>query len=349
MKKILYLTLLLSCLLPTACVKETELDPDDRSRKLIMNSFIHCDSVNNYLYLNLTGPYNYLHVDDATVEVQVNGTTVETIRPEEPDKWYANPQKRFCITSRFHPGDVVRIDAHTTDGKYHTWAEVTVPQPATIVKVDTTITMSQQTGNEYIINTTRYKIAIQDRPQEKNFYRLVIQSHDTVYYKGPDEQKTIIQPWNNSRIFTHEDVVLTDGQPRTSENSDLFTRPDNIYGVFNDYRFANKEYTLNVYTSSYFSEKYYDMNWYTNPDDYPYTEYTYDRFHSDVHVSLISITETEYRYLKLLNVIDSDAFDEILNEPFAFPSNVNGGTGFVGICSQTSVQLKVDCGKSPNQ
>lgn len=49
----------------------------------------------------------------------------------------------------------------------------------------------------------------------------------------------------------------------------------------------------------------------------------------------------EYYYLRALNLLDSDAYDNTLSEPIAFPSNVNGGTGMVGFSTETNYMLTV--------
>ena len=51
--------------------------------------------------------------------------------------------------------------------------------------------------------------------------------------------------------------------------------------------------------------------------------------------------EKEYYYLRALNLLDSDAYDNTLSEPIAFPSNVNGGTGMVGFSTETNYMLTV--------
>ena len=52
-------------------------------------------------------------------------------------------------------------------------------------------------------------------------------------------------------------------------------------------------------------------------------------------------TETEYYYLKALNLVDSDAYDETINEPIKYPSNVHGGTGMVGISTEVSKKVRI--------
>ena len=62
----------------------------------------------------------------------------------------------------------------------------------------------------------------------------------------------------------------------------------------------------------------------------------------DIIVRLLSITETEYYYLKALNLADSDAYDEKINEPIKYPGNVHGGVGIVGISTETSKIIHIE-------
>ena len=117
----------------------------------------------------------------------------------------------------------------------------------------------------------------------------------------------------------------------TSTNSDdedngMFDTVENIYGVFDDSRFKNTSYTMTVYNQ-------------TDIDGFP--EYG-TNVKMDIIVRLLSITETEYYYLKALNLVDSDAYDETINEPIKYPSNVHGGIGMIGISTETSKIIHIE-------
>ena len=122
-----------------SCENEIDFNKAARPPKLIMNALINADSTNNILYLNKTGQYVISDVTNASVEVRVNDVLVETPKAIPiPTGDFVSLQKRFLITTKFHPGDKVRIDARTGDGEFHAWAEVVVPQPPMpIEKVDT--------------------------------------------------------------------------------------------------------------------------------------------------------------------------------------------------------------------
>ena len=128
-------------------------------------------------------------------------------------------------------------------------------------------------------------------------------------------------------MIIKEDIVLTDGQPNTDNDNGMFEQSTNMYGVFDDTRFSNQEYTMTTYTNQ--------GEWIFNYND------TYKWKKINVYVRLLSIDETTYYYLKALNTIYSDAYDETLMEPIRFASNVNGGIGIVSICSGSSKLIQL--------
>ncbi|WP_071147206.1 DUF4249 domain-containing protein [Bacteroides ihuae] len=319
-KNISYLITLLFISL-TACENEIPFNIKDNSSKLIINALINADSVRNIVYLNFSGKSQLSNVKDATVNVYVNNVLIETAQPINEQN-ESIVQSTYLITSAFHPGDVIRIDAKAdaNGSTYNAWAEVIVPQRPQIVSVDTcSIMLKTSNGfNDHM----RYKIRIKDRENETNFYRIILEQQTslnvTQYYNNQDTT-TISKSYY---MVTREDVVLTDGHPMTSDDEDnsLFEETRNIYNVFDDGRFTNKEYTMTIYGSSLKETwlSYENVN----------------QAQVDVTVRLLSITEVEYYYLKALNIIDSDTYIEGINEPIKIPSNVQGGIGFVGVSAE---------------
>lgn len=327
---IYYSILLIAALTIVSCENELPFNIKNNPPKLVMNALINADSLTNVLYLNLTGKENVTHLQDATVEVRVNGVMKESPRPLPPRTDY-DPQCRFNITGTFTPGDVVRIDARTNDGRHHAWAEVTVPQRLNgIENIDTlTVPLTQY---HYTQDYMRYKITFSDRPSETNYYRIVVDKQMELQKNNEEEGGPEYIYWTqhiSHAFISREDIVLTDGQPSTKDDEDngLFDNAKNIYGVFDDSRFKNTSYTMTIYN---------DLNYETDkdPNDGYYTE-------MNVIIRLLSITETEYYYLKALNLVDSDAYDPTINEPLRYPSNVHGGTGIVGISTEVSQMVNL--------
>lgn len=323
-----YLSILITILVFISCQNELPFDIKKNPPKLTMNALINADSLTNVLFLNFTGRENTNHVQDVTLEIRVNGQLKESLRPLPVTK--DEQQCRFTITTKFTPGDAVRIDAITDDGNYHAWAEVGVPQRlAEIESIDTLTVPLKQNG--YSRNYMRYKITFKDRPNEKNYYRIAIDKQMSMWGYNHEEGGGDYIYWTKHISYSfigREDIVLTDGHPSTGDDEDsgLFDAAQNIYGVFDDSRFQNSSYTMTIYNN-------------------PEVEYDKDQagFYEgmDVIIRLLSITETEYYYLKALNLVDSGVYDETINEPIRYPSNVHGGTGIVGISTEISKKVRI--------
>lgn len=319
--------LLVAVILATACENEIPFNLKNNPPKLVMNALINADSATNKLFLNLTGVSNLKSVKEALVEVRVNGTLTEVAKylPAIISQDYYLTGAHYLLTTRFRPDDVVRIDAHTTDGIHHAWAEVTVPQPLSIGQVDTLSTRIRYNGS--FEDMMRYRFTFSDRPQEKNFYRLVLERRTTLCIRTYQTQKDSLIIGKSTQLISGDDIVLSDGQPDMGNNDSMFEKATNIYGIFDDSRLTADPYTMTAYTylrSSLYS--YHGMAQWEK---------------TDVFVRLLSISETEYYYLKTLNVIDSDIYDETLMEPIRFPSNVNGGLGIVSISTETSTKVSL--------
>lgn len=322
MKTNIFLAIAVVIVAATSCENEIPFNVKDNPPKLVMNALINADCTDNFLFLNLTGKENATDVENALVEIRINGELKESLRPLTPETDFYT-QCRFRITSRFSPGDVVRIDATTEDGEHHAWAEVTVPpRPLEIENIDTlTVPLTQ---NGYTTEYLRYRITLKDRPGETNYYRIVVDKQTTLWNYNHEEggDERVYSTKHSYNFIGREDVVLTDGQPTTGDDEDngLFDVAKNIYGVFDDSRFKDTSYTMTVYNR---------INIETSNEDGYFSA-------MDVIIRLMSITETEYYYLKALNLVDSYVYDETINEPLKYPGNVNGGTGIVGFSTEVT-------------
>lgn len=64
-------------------------------------------------------------------------------------------------------------------------------------------------------------------------------------------------------------------------------------------------------------------------------------FYLDVTVRLLSISQPYYRYLRAMNCLNSEDYNETFMEPVIVPQNVSGGLGFVGASSEQQVTLRM--------
>ncbi len=337
-RHILYLIIYISITsLLTACENEIPYSPKQQDPQLIMNALLNGGEKENFVYLNLSGTQNIQHVEDATVTLYINGKEAEIAEVVElPEAYSQNnsipeimKQKKFRLSSSFKPGDILRLEAIAEEGQYHVIAEVKVPQPISPIQVDTCLVYIKNNNNWGWYR--QFKIAIQDRSDEKNYYRLDIQHESTLYGYNWMEKDTIVTERESRELINREDIVLTDGHSSTSDDDDngmFTTNIPNKYNIFTDSRFLNANYTLKVYEQM---ENTYD------------TQYIYyvHRISESITVRLLSITEREYQYLKALNSLESYDYDETIMEPIILPNNVEGGLGFVGVSSETRATLQL--------
>lgn len=350
---IIYMAIIATLL--AACKNEIPYTPGTQKPQLIMNALLDVGKTENEVILHLGEGNSIGRLHEATLTLFVNGQVTETPQALTPEEIYGNPSdypegtiliyesiryKLFRLATPFHPGDHIRLEATAENGKYHASAEVTVPEPIESLHVDTCLAYLREDNK--MIPCRQYKITLQDRPGEKNYYRLEIRNENSYrclwkeHWQEENEalKDTLIVDKQMSEIINREDVILTDGHPGSydDEENELFPTISNKYNLFNDNTFRNSQATLKVYTSLYQSD-YLINQW----------KHDYKQIYraQAITVRLLTLTEAEYRYLKALNCLEDGNYDDSLMEPVCLPSNVNGGLGFVGACSEASVILKI--------
>lgn len=325
MKKSAYLFLLLLFVL-SACENEIPYRMDTVEPKLIMNALLEADANQNIVYLNLSGSTGVKNITEGSVTLYVNGEEKEVVVAES-EAWWDEDYRKICILkTRFHPGDVLRLEAFAEHGKYYSWAEVTVPYPVESIKTDTLFT--EMKINNFIQSCLQYKITFDDIPGQHNYYRLQMKSGES---RGdlpippdylPDRYYYI------DNIINWEDVVLTDGHIMTDDdnNYNIFDLSiQNKYNVFTDRLFEDASYTLKVYVPHGF----FNDNW----SEFYRATWTV--------ICLMSINEADYRYYRAMNCLESDNYDEMFMEPVIVPNNVEEGYGFVGASSACTDTMRV--------
>ena len=314
----------------TSCENEIPFDIKENSPKLIVNAMININFEDNYIFVSKTGKDSTTSVTDATVNIYINDALRDKITeefvPEESDSihyfYYSNPSdKKYKTSLRFNPGDKVKIEVFADNNKYHAWAEDIIPRPLEIDKIDTlTFTKDYHTN-------IRLKTTFTDYPNERNFYRLVVVQKNGLHLKIKEEEADIpgkFEEYEETKYMdTRQDPILNNG--RVSTDDDIFPQTENRYAVFDDKQ-LNSTHTM---TTSFIRPNEYDSY-------YMWANSIIDRVSVEFKVHLLSITEIQYYYLKALNIVNDDSYDEYLSMPVVYPSNVEGGVGIVGFSSGTN-------------
>ena len=335
----LHLLYIVAIVLLASCENEIPYNPDNQQPLLIMNAQLDTGKDVNEVFLHLSKGSSIVRLNEATLTLFINNRIAETPQALTPEEIFGPPEnypedaifvydailyKLFRLNTPLHPGDNIRLEATAENGKYHASAEVTVPQPIESLHVDTCLAYLREYSGQTLYR--QYKITLQDRPNEKNYYRLDIWNDRSYYCKWKEyledengslikvededgswhwasipRDTTILAPRQNE-IINREDVILTDGHPGNydDEENELFPTINNKYNIFNDNTFRDSYATLKYIPSlpRILSGRGTLLR--------PYIP------QQTITVRLLSITEAEYRYLKALNCLD-DGITTILN------------------------------------
>lgn len=312
------------------CENEIPYNPGNQKPLLVMNALLNAGQADNHVYLHLSEGYHIKRVEQATLSLYVNGQLTEEPQPLESSR---TGRMAFRLSTAFHPGDHIRLQATAEGEKYQVEAETIVPQPLKDIQVDTCTTKIIQRG--VMEDYRRILVTLRDLPDEKNYYRLEVLNN---YYiqpqplpDHPDEDGYQYYGYQDTgfyytdhELINREDIILTDGHVSYSDKdqeNELFPSIKNKYNVFTDNQFYNSTATLKVYTAiKRFSGMRSSL--------------------SSMDIRLFSLNREEYLYFKGLNTIDDDNYDTALVEPVSLPSNVKGGLGFVGASSETRVTME---------
>lgn len=298
-----------------ACENEIPFNFRPQEPQLVVNAVLEAGKKENLVYLHIITEKKTEQVENGSVTVYVNDEKKE-VAEARVMSWTGNEYIKYCtLSTLFLPGDRVRLEATAEDGRYQASAEVQMPQPLEeTIQVDTLHTRLKV--GYYIEPCMRFHITLKDRPEEKNYYRLILEEDDNT--SSPFE----------TDIINQEDIVLTDGHLSTADDNefgitDMVIRNKN--NVFTDSRFRNTSYTLNIYTT---------LSRYYNSDKDKAVEV-------DTTVRLLCITEEYYRYLRAMNCLESDDYNAFFMEPVIIPCNIQGGLGFVGASSEQRATVRI--------
>lgn len=321
-----------------ACEHDIDIRTDREQPQLSLHGYLSADSAVNHLVVGMTGVSQATIVHQAHVEVYVNGEFREKCKAD-------GDTRRYLITTPFRPGDRVRIEVATTDGNHHAYVEETVPQPVGGIKgVKAQLVEEHKFLSEYgyadeTADAFELRLTFADNRGTTDFYRLaapLVGAMREHRYVGPDgEYMEDIDSVTVPVTFdcTQDPILMEGNTIKPSSDLDMPTVGNviNRYGVFTDKLFRDNEASLCVYLPLTFKRSLDVM--------YDYGT-IFTLLEGTATVAIESITESEYYYLKALNTSESETYEDNhdLAGPIRLPSNVHGGTGFVGFRASKSIE-----------
>lgn len=304
--------------LATGCEKVVEMDVPERNPLMVLYAVLQPDSV---LRVQLTAS-RYV-IDDQPIVSIPNAHLRLLTGGEEVGSWQYLANGVYELQGYTPTGkNAYKIEAEAP-GFSPVNAEVFLPTPAVapvILQIDT---MQAGDGRQ----TVKIRIAIEDEPETRDFYRVQLMYRYNYYSYEQD---------GNGDIVVVDTMRTTVMSPIYS-SIDEFNTISNMVTVcsyysssscsllFNDQLLKESTFTFDVYHSQY----YYDPGMgYGNTD--PQEEY---------HLIFSRINEGYYQY-----ILSADKNHTYSDNPFAEPtslfSNVAGGYGVLGASASVMVRIR---------
>lgn len=272
---------------------------------------------------------------DSRVECIEDGTLVAIT----DSVWYDNNTPCFQVLrmpSVVKPGHQYRFDFYS--GAYHASAIVdSEPLYNNGIVLDTVSKYDYgQFGAKYYES---FIVTFQDCVGKRNYYRVSDRLKGTIsYWKMPDSFPSYTFSSDNIGRLRDDNHLFDNGeQPLSSNVAQFFgenTERQNSLRLFTDYSFQDKSFCVS-YDCSETRLVIGTWEYFENTD-------AYDYYTINAELSLMTFPEDEYRYLYLSSMA-SAAGDDTLNGPVILPDNIENGSGFIGIVTETIITI--DLGK----
>lgn len=304
-EQILVLTLAMA--ITNGCEKEIAISREDSAPKAVLNAVINCTADANSVKLSESvSPYSSaeaVRIENPNLELKINGSDKKITFDA-----YKENQGYYHFVGPLFPGNKVEISGHTA--KHGTFSSFDyAPIPAEIVSVNT----GWFTGKANNVSHLRTLVKIKDRPDTRDYYRIVIR--DKTLSDNKADSSAV--PWNLQDVYVDQEKLFNSASGSGGGDKDAHK-----YRIFADDLFQGKEYTLNVYIRK--------------------DRLDTSRFKSARHlvkVEIHALSENLYKYLRSLELA---SVENNFQEPVRIYSNISGGYGIVGIYNVSDKVIEVE-------
>lgn len=345
-----------------ACENTIRYEYDRNDGQITLLSQMNSSETEHTIFLSMSYPDRVDSLPGATVVCWINGEKIVAEEQPVPLEEYYDPgyyletrsepvvlRRRhqlfteYCFSAQLRPGDEVRVEA--SKGALKAWSEVTVPQPGTLVRADTsrvnrTLSYVDIDGSDsYEEAFMEIAVTIRDVAGEDNYYALAA-SHlleGEFRYLGEDGAVDSTEVYREeSREIgyrTFHDTILEDGYSAGEASSLLESLlATNEMHCFSDKEFRDGEATVRPsFDADYFTWRDYRYRWICAEADE-------GDLHAVFTLHLRTISRDFYNYLRALNNMQTYGYDVIpIIEPTMLPNNVTGGFGMVSVATDQTV------------
>lgn len=356
MKKLSYI-ILGAMLLLCSCEKELRFNGSYDGQKLVLYSCANPDTVLTAYIFRSTF---FLARDDekgdqreglsgARVSALVNGKDSYAMRETvsiieypsisyDPDTGLYHEvtlkKKRICYVSDYQPapGDHIKVMA-SMEGLKDVYGETVVPErPSARVESHA----FRQTQN-YPADRMQFKLELDDRAGENNYYSLAVQQNCFVYDWETDSGR---KDWAGMRLFSDDVVFFKTGIEDMIDAVDGTSRL--VPQFFDDGSFNGMKHSFNLWCEvNLMDEPVYGEDDEHNTYVDHFAQMDIDELDpKDFKIFVVSLSENMYRYnMSLISYEETDGITEVFGEPVSIFNNVVGGIGCVGSLSTSVVTL----------
>ena len=361
MRKLVFsLSLAAALLFSAACENTIRYEYDRNDGQITLLSQLSTSQTEHTVILSMSYPDRVETLTGAAVVCYVND--VRHVAEEQPPRVVEQyvydpvsneemvverPQQsnytEYVFSAAIRPGDQVRVEV--SKGALKAWAEVTVPQPVTLVKVDTA--MVERTihyvdlDGDYSYEDAFMDIAvtIRDVPGVDNYYSLTASSRVEGEFRYLDEEGTVTKTeWYSAEekgipYETFHDRILEDGYSAGDASSLLenFLATNEMH-CFSDKEFRDREAVLHPSFNAYlFRPGGRGYSYWMVPEAQEGDLHTFFTLH------LRSFDRDFYNYLRAINNMQTYGYDVTpIIEPTMLPNNIVGGYGMVSIAAEST-------------
>ncbi|MBP5503598.1 MAG: DUF4249 family protein [Bacteroidales bacterium] len=343
MKNLLIILSILT--LATACTEDIDLNAKNTVGVLCANGFIYTDSDINFIFVTETGMERATKINDARVELSVNGETKEIVTSAD------TVAGRYPITTILRDGDKVRFDIY--HGNKHAYSEGVMPTKISDFGIDYTIEKDRPyheyyDEKPYYADMFRFNLNFNDISADKNYYRLYTETNCSKTYQYTytiyDRDSTVTTQQTDvisAKLNYEGELLLTDEAFKVE--TEMMDGIDNECHVFKNARFAGGKCNMKYYKIAGLDYSYKDDQ-YKPSVIIPETEEFHEEDSSDLNhtryyyaetIGIESINEDAYYYYKAVNNYRAGTFDnQEITGSVKMHTNVIGGSGNIVLTSR---------------
>ncbi len=340
-------------LLAASCTTDLNVHSGEPESVLVLNSTIRTCNAEHYADVSVSRLREGVEMlSDATLDVYINGEYRCSAHYYTPDTYpnfspidYGGVQKFMFKTGYYfnadlHEGDEVRLEASW--GGLRASASVTVPEALELLAVDTvTVKTTPYFDN---MEGLECKLKFRDIPGQDNYLRLLASYHqevvDHAWHDGVSVDTLSMYHTEEPFNFFFDDDEILRGDFHSSREQEAIRETDlnlplvtNKFCIFTDEGFKDSDYTATTYIRKSFYEPPQEM-------------FRSRTVTSNLTFILLTLSKDDYLLHRAYTNADTngllnsgDWITQILFEPVTFPSNVEGGLGFVCVEAASSVRL----------